>query len=257
MPRPRPAARRARGPPRPARGCRRPRRNRWAIPPMPRSRRVSRERRIEALGRQAVGDAELGVELGRHECGSETRQHERVDRARVRVALHHHLLAVVRERQAAGQVALRGAVDQKPRAPRAPRLGGERCACSNGVGSHRSRCRSVSAGMSSPSARSPSASSRPRPRRPGRPCGRARAAALVSCRVAQQRIQIRSLCLGLALLLVGRQPLLRLVLGDVGVHRPTSWRCDLSRRLSMELSVDRTHAEGPGTRCARCRRQRQ
>ena len=42
------------------------------------------------------------------------------------VSLHDHLPAAVREREPRGEVALRGAVDQEPRPPRPPGLGGER-----------------------------------------------------------------------------------------------------------------------------------
>ena len=93
----------------------------------PRAHRAGghRQRAVERLRRQAMGDAELGIQLRRGERGSQAGQHERVDRARVRVALQHDLVAVVGERQAGREVALRGAVDQKPRPRCAPRVGRE------------------------------------------------------------------------------------------------------------------------------------
>ena len=54
---------------------------------------VSRERAVERLGRQAVRDAQLGVELGRHEGRPQAGQDQPVDRARVGVALDHDLVA--------------------------------------------------------------------------------------------------------------------------------------------------------------------
>ena len=124
-PRRRPAARRARGPPRPARdvgagaevgGGDDHRRDRV---------RGRVERRRRASRGQAVGDPQLGVELGRDEGRPHPAQHQPVDHRGVDVALDDDPVAAVGERQAGGVVALRGAVDQEPGARRPPGLGGE------------------------------------------------------------------------------------------------------------------------------------
>ena len=121
-PRPRPAARHAHVPPPQGPPHRRSRRSRWATRPSLRGPGRSCQRAIERLGRDAVGDAELRVDLRGHENRPEARHDEPVDRARVHVALHHDLLAALRERHACSVVALRGPVDQEPRAGGAPRL---------------------------------------------------------------------------------------------------------------------------------------
>ena len=114
-PRPRSAARRGRAPPRPARPRRPPRRSRWARPPWPRPRPgVSSQRALERLRRHAVGDVQLGVELRRHERGPQAGEDERVDRARVRVALDDHLAPAVGEGEQRHVVALRRAVHEEP-----------------------------------------------------------------------------------------------------------------------------------------------
>ena len=84
------------------------------------------QRPLERLRGDAVGDAELRVELGRHEGRPQAGDHQPVDRARVGVALDHGLAAHVRERQHRDVVALRGAVDQEPAAACSPGRGGER-----------------------------------------------------------------------------------------------------------------------------------
>ena len=66
-------------------------------------------------------DPQLLVDLGRDEGRAQPREDERVDRARVAVALQHDLVAVVRERESGREVALRGAVDQEPGARARPR----------------------------------------------------------------------------------------------------------------------------------------
>ena len=83
------------------------------------------ERGVERLGRHAVRDVKLGVDLGRDERRLQPGEHEAVDRRGVDVALHDHAAAGVAEGHARRVVSLRGAVDEKPRAPGPPRLGGE------------------------------------------------------------------------------------------------------------------------------------
>ena len=78
-----------------------------------------------ASRREAVGDPELGVELGRDEGRLEPGEDDPVDRARMGVALDDDARALVAKREAGGVVSLRGAVDQKPAAPRAPGAGCE------------------------------------------------------------------------------------------------------------------------------------
>jgi hypothetical protein len=84
-----------------------------------------RQRLIERLGSDAVGDPELGVELGLDEARPQPRHDQAVDGARVRRPLHDDLVAQVGERKARHVVALRRAVQEKPRAPGTPRLRGE------------------------------------------------------------------------------------------------------------------------------------
>ena len=81
------------------------------------------ERTLERLGGHAVRDVQLGIELRRDEGRAQARQNQRVDRARVRVALGHDLLAEVGQREQRHVVALGSAVDQEPGSPRAPCLG--------------------------------------------------------------------------------------------------------------------------------------
>ncbi len=88
-------------------------------------RRRPRQRGVERLGEQAVRDAQLRIDLRRDERRAHARQDQRVDGARVGVSLHHHLVAVMGERETGREVALRRAVDQKPGPPRPPRLGGQ------------------------------------------------------------------------------------------------------------------------------------
>ena len=127
MPRRRPAARRGRGRPRRARARRRPRRSRSARRPSRRPRPACRvERAVERLGREAVGDPQLRVDLRRHERRPQPGQDQRVDRARVaRCAGPRPPRRTCASARPADEVALRGAVDQEPAAPRPPRLGGE------------------------------------------------------------------------------------------------------------------------------------
>ena len=82
-----------------------------------------RERLVQRVRRQAVGDAELGIELRRGEARPHTAEDEPVDHRGVDVALHDHGLAGVRESQADRVVPLRCAVDQEPGPPRLPGLG--------------------------------------------------------------------------------------------------------------------------------------
>ena len=83
------------------------------------------ERPLERLRGHAVGDVELRVELGRHEGRTQPGHDQRVDRARVGVALRHDLGAAMGERQKGRVVSLRRAVDEPPGAARTPGLGGE------------------------------------------------------------------------------------------------------------------------------------
>ena len=78
---------------------------------------------VERLGRHAMGDVELGIELGGHEGGPQAGHDQRVDRARVGVALSDHLRAAVAEREQRHVVSLRRPVHQPPGAARAPGLG--------------------------------------------------------------------------------------------------------------------------------------
>ena len=71
---------------------------------------------MQRLGRDAVGHPELLVVLGRDKARHAAAEHEAIDDARVRVALHQDAIAGLGERQAEGVVPLRGAVGQKPRA---------------------------------------------------------------------------------------------------------------------------------------------
>ena len=84
--------------------------------------RGRRQRHIERLGRQAMRDAQLGVDLGGHERGRQAGEDAAVDGARVRVALNHDPVARVGEREQGHVVALRGAVDQEPASRRPPCL---------------------------------------------------------------------------------------------------------------------------------------
>ena len=84
-----------------------------------------RERRRQRLRGEAVGDAQLGVDLGGDEGGPQAGEDHAVDHRGVDVALDDDPVALVGDREAGGDVALRGAVDQEPGAPRPPGLGGE------------------------------------------------------------------------------------------------------------------------------------
>ena len=83
------------------------------------------QRRRQRVGRQPVGDPQLGVELGGDEGRPHAAEDEAVDHRGVDVALDDDPVAAVGERHAGRVVALRGAVDQEPGAARAPGLGGE------------------------------------------------------------------------------------------------------------------------------------
>ena len=83
------------------------------------------QRRLERRGRDAVGDPELLVVLGRDEARQPAAEHEAVDDRRVRVALRDDPRAQRREREAQRVVALRRAVGEEERPRRAERLGGE------------------------------------------------------------------------------------------------------------------------------------
>ena len=82
-----------------------------------RSRPPLLQRRPQCLRRDAVRHAHLVVALGGDERRDPPRQHEPVDHARVRVALHHDRCPRRREREAERVIALRGAVGQEPRLP--------------------------------------------------------------------------------------------------------------------------------------------
>jgi hypothetical protein len=83
------------------------------------------EGRGERVSRQAVGDPELGVELGCDEDRLEPGKDQPVDRARVDVTLDHDPWSGLAQGEAGGVVSLRGAVDQEPALPRAPGFGRE------------------------------------------------------------------------------------------------------------------------------------
>ena len=68
-------------------------------------------------------DPQPGVDLGRDEGGAQPREDHPVDRAGVDGALHDDALAALRDGQAGCHVALRRAVGEKPRPPRAPGVG--------------------------------------------------------------------------------------------------------------------------------------
>ena len=90
-----------------------------------RRRRAGRggERRVQGGGQDAVRDPQPGVDLGRDEGGAQPREDHPVDRAGVDGALHDDALAALRDGQAGRHVALRRAVGEKPRPPRAPGVG--------------------------------------------------------------------------------------------------------------------------------------
>ena len=87
--------------------------------------RVLVQRPLERLDGHAVGDAEVVVDGRGDEPRLQAAEDEPVDDRRVDVALNDRDLAEVRQRHADRMVAARGAVDEEPRAPRAPGLGGE------------------------------------------------------------------------------------------------------------------------------------
>ena len=118
---------------------------------------------LERLGRQAVRDVELGIELGSHEGGPQPRHHQRVDRAGVRVALGHHLWPACPSASSATWLPCEAPLtrNQVRRAPQASAA--SRWARSNGVGSRPTSMPHVSAGMSSASG----ARRAPRPGRVG------------------------------------------------------------------------------------------
>ena len=90
--------------------------------PCPHGVRRALQRLIQGLGREAVCDAQLGVDLRFDERGPQPREDQRVDGARVSVALDDDVGAAVRQRETRREVPLRGAVDQEPRAPGPPGL---------------------------------------------------------------------------------------------------------------------------------------
>ena len=106
---------------------RRRRRSRWARRSARRPRRASSSSAAASdVGRQAVGDAELGVELGRDEARLAAR------RGRARRSIDEWTLrwtttrlADVARARGRSRGCPGGAVDQEPAAPRAPGLGGE------------------------------------------------------------------------------------------------------------------------------------
>ena len=117
------------------------------------------------------------VELGRHERGPQPGEHERVDRARVRVALDDHLATAVGEREQRHVVALRRAVHQEPGAPGAPGLGGQDLGLleRRGLGAH---VDAVGERRDVERQRAPARARRAAPgRRPARPCAPARGSA--------------------------------------------------------------------------------
>jgi len=83
-----------------------------------------------------VGDAELGVELGTDEDRAQSRDHQPVDGAGVRVALDDDLATELREGEAGGLVALRRAVREEPRAPGSPGVGRHRLGLLEGSWRH-------------------------------------------------------------------------------------------------------------------------
>jgi hypothetical protein len=84
-----------------------------------------RQRAVELVGGHAVGDPEIGVEHRGDERRLEPAHDHPVDGRGVDVALHDHRPPVVAQREARRVVSLRGAVDQEPAPPGAPRGGGE------------------------------------------------------------------------------------------------------------------------------------
>ena len=84
------------------------------------------DRELERLGRDAVRHPELVLVLGRDVRRDAAREHQAVDDAGVRVALHDDRRAERRERQRQCVVALARAVREEPGARGAVRLGGER-----------------------------------------------------------------------------------------------------------------------------------
>ena len=82
------------------------------------------ERRVEARGRDAVGDAGDRVELGREPVRVEPGDDEPGDRGRVHVALDHDLAAAGGVQGEAGGDVRLAALGERPGASGAPRLGG-------------------------------------------------------------------------------------------------------------------------------------
>jgi hypothetical protein len=83
------------------------------------------DRGLERLGRDPVRHPQLVLVLRRHVGRDAAREHEPVDDAGVRVALHDDRGAQRRQRQRERVVALTRAVGEEPGAGRAVRLGGE------------------------------------------------------------------------------------------------------------------------------------
>ena len=109
--------------------------------------RVRGQGRVERGRRDAVGDAELGIDARVDEGGVEPGKGEPVDDRRVHRPLQDDALAEAAQGQARDQVALAGAVGEEPGALAAPRLrrqvGGLARA---GSGRRRSRCRASAEG---------------------------------------------------------------------------------------------------------------
>ena len=125
-PRPPPAARRASAPPRPAPAT-------SATAPKyvgetavaPTASGVSVSARSSVSGARQWAMPRSGSTSGETKRGVRPGQDAAVDRAGVRVALHHHAVSRVGQRQQRDVVGLRGAVAQEPGALGAPGLGGQ------------------------------------------------------------------------------------------------------------------------------------
>ena len=87
--------------------------------------RVGGECGVESLRGDTVCDPEVGVEVGRDECGDHSRHGETVDDGGVHAALRDERAAEACHGQARREVALAGTVGEKPGAARTPGLGRE------------------------------------------------------------------------------------------------------------------------------------
>ena len=92
--------------------------------PPPRPACAPARRRARRAGRSARCPSPASTS-GATKVGRSPARTSAVDRAAVDGALHDDAIAVLRDRQARREVALRGAVGEQPRPPRAPRLGGQ------------------------------------------------------------------------------------------------------------------------------------